>query len=101
MPTLGYAPAYHLLFIHFKVFGAHGAAAIARELVSRGVSLEFVQDEGLVIIEDIFPGITSPVASYVTNSKFYSQDDLACVKCLQKCFYLCTELVLQRKVQCL
>ena len=62
----GHSPnrGFFLAFGHDEeVFGVYGAASIARELVSRGVSLEFVQDEGLVIIEDIFPGITSPVAS--------------------------------------
>lgn len=47
----------------FKVGGEFGAAHIAKELVSRGVDLEFVHDEGLMIIEDLLSGISKPVAS--------------------------------------
>lgn len=42
--------------------GHNGAAHIANKLRSSGVTLEFVHDEGLVIVNDFFPGITKPVA---------------------------------------
>ncbi|XP_028398192.1 N-fatty-acyl-amino acid synthase/hydrolase PM20D1.2-like [Dendronephthya gigantea] len=55
---------FFLAFGHDEeIFGWNGAAYIVKELVARGVSLEFVQDEGLMIIDNLFPGITAPIAS--------------------------------------
>ena len=50
-----------------QVCGENGAVYIAQELVFRGVSLEFIQDEGMVIIDDLFPGITTTCATYVSG----------------------------------
>ena len=42
--------------------GANGAGHIAKQLKSRGVTLEFIHDEGLVIAKGLYPGVTKPVA---------------------------------------
>jgi hypothetical protein len=79
-----------------KVFGEYGAAYIANELVSRGVSLEFVQDEGMVVIDDLFPGISKPVAAYVSSLHFKAglkitaaQQTMTGQKCLLKMSLFC------------
>ncbi|HJV61019.1 MAG TPA: M20 family peptidase [Albitalea sp.] len=45
-----------------EVGGLRGAAHIARLLAARGVKLDFVVDEGLLITEGAMPGLTRPVA---------------------------------------
>lgn len=45
-----------------EVGGQRGAVAIARLLQSRGVRLDFVLDEGLLITEGIMPGLRQPAA---------------------------------------
>lgn len=57
--------------------GENGAVYIAQELISRGVSLEFIQDEGMVIIDDLFSGLTIPIATYV--SSLYIDIDILCM----------------------
>jgi carboxypeptidase PM20D1 len=42
--------------------GAEGAAAIAELLAKRSVHCEFALDEGLLITEDILPGVAAPIA---------------------------------------
>ncbi len=42
--------------------GADGARAIAALLAARGVRLEFVTDEGMLITDGIVPGLSSPAA---------------------------------------
>lgn len=45
-----------------EVSGQRGAVEIARLLQSRGVKLEFVLDEGLLITDGIMPGLGKPAA---------------------------------------
>ena len=45
-----------------EVSGQRGAVEIARLLQSRGVKLEFVLDEGLLITDGIMPGLAKPAA---------------------------------------
>jgi carboxypeptidase PM20D1 len=45
-----------------EVGGQRGAARIAALLKSRGVKLDFVIDEGLLITEGVMPGLDKPVA---------------------------------------
>jgi carboxypeptidase PM20D1 len=45
-----------------EVGGYRGAQQIAKVLQSRGVKLDFVIDEGLVITDDVLPGLSHPAA---------------------------------------
>ena len=45
-----------------QVGGVNGAHAIGKLLGSRNVQLEYLMDEGLVIVQGIIPGIDKPVA---------------------------------------
>ncbi|NQV07424.1 M20/M25/M40 family metallo-hydrolase [bacterium] len=47
---------------HDEEVGGTGAAAIAALLAERGVTLEFLLDEGGAIAEDFLPGVKGPVA---------------------------------------
>jgi carboxypeptidase PM20D1 len=62
----------YLAFGHDEeVGGGRGAAKIAELLRSRGVSLEFVLDEGLNVLNGIVPGIAAPVALIGIAEKGY------------------------------
>ena len=52
----------YLAFGHNEETSGRGAKAIAELLKSRGVKLDFVIDEGLLITEGMLPGISKPVA---------------------------------------
>lgn len=53
-----------------EVGGAFGATAIARLLESRGVQLEFVLDEGgIVILDGVPPFVAAPVGIIGTAEK--------------------------------
>lgn len=54
-----------------EVSGARGALQIARLLESRGVRLDFVLDEGLLIAEGIMPGLDRPAALIGVAEKGY------------------------------
>ncbi len=54
-----------------EVAGERGAARIAAMLKERGVRLQFVIDEGLLITEGIMPGIDRPVALIGIAEKGY------------------------------
>jgi carboxypeptidase PM20D1 len=54
-----------------EVGGERGALQIARLLQSRGVKLDFVIDEGLVITEGILPGLARPAALVGIAEKGY------------------------------
>jgi len=54
-----------------EVAGLRGARQIAALLKERGVRLEFVIDEGMVITEGILPGVTRPVAIIGVAEKGY------------------------------
>jgi carboxypeptidase PM20D1 len=55
-----------------EVAGLRGAGAIAALLTSRGVRLEFVLDEGLVITEGILKGLDRPAALIGVAEKGYA-----------------------------
>jgi carboxypeptidase PM20D1 len=55
-----------------EVSGLRGAGAIARLLASRGVRLEFVLDEGLLIAEGILKGLDKPAALIGVAEKGYA-----------------------------
>jgi len=54
-----------------EVGGQQGAKAVADLLKSRGVQLEFVLDEGLLITEGVLKGLDKPVALIGTAEKGY------------------------------
>ncbi len=54
-----------------EIGGREGAAAIASLLTSRGVQLESLLDEGLVVTESILPGFETPVALVGIAEKGY------------------------------
>ncbi|NVN88376.1 MAG: M20 family peptidase [Rhodopseudomonas sp.] len=55
-----------------EVSGLRGAGAIAKLLKSRGVRLEFVLDEGLLITEGIMKGLPKPAALIGVAEKGYA-----------------------------
>ncbi|XP_035014916.1 N-fatty-acyl-amino acid synthase/hydrolase PM20D1.2 [Hippoglossus stenolepis] len=61
----GYAPrrGFYIGLGHDEeVFGLNGAVNIVRVLKQRGVQLSFVLDEGLALIDGVFPGLEGPAA---------------------------------------
>ena len=54
-----------------EVGGQRGAMEIARLLQSRGVKLDFVIDEGLLITEGVLPGLSKPTAIVGIAEKGY------------------------------
>jgi carboxypeptidase PM20D1 len=60
-----------------EIGGQQGAHAIAQLLRSRGVHLDFVLDEGLLVTEGILPGIDAPVALIGTAEKGYLTMDVS------------------------
>ena len=62
----------HLAFGHDEeVGGERGATAIAELLAARGVRLDFVFDEGLLITEGAIPGLDQPAALIGVAEKGY------------------------------
>lgn len=59
-----------------EVGGMQGAKAIAALLQSRGVKLDFIVDEGLLITDGILRGISSPVALIGVAEKGYMSVNL-------------------------
>ncbi len=55
-----------------EIAGTRGAKAIAALLASRGVKLDFVLDEGLLIIEGMIKGIDKPIALIGLAEKGYA-----------------------------
>lgn len=75
----GYQPprTVMLAFGHDEeLLGEQGAQAMAALLKARGVSPEFVLDEGGSILEGLFPGVASPVASVGMAEKGYVSVEL-------------------------
>lgn len=60
-----------------EVGGRRGAVAIARLLKSRGVQLDYILDEGMLVTEGIMPGIARPVALVGVAEKGYASVKLA------------------------
>ena len=54
-----------------EVAGLRGAARIAALLQERGVQLDFVLDEGLLVLEGLMPGISQPTALIGVAEKGY------------------------------
>jgi carboxypeptidase PM20D1 len=54
-----------------EVSGARGAAKMAALLQSRGVRLDFVLDEGLLVLDGVMPGIRQPTALIGVAEKGY------------------------------
>ena len=54
-----------------EVGGARGAAQIAALLKSRGVALDFVIDEGLLVLDGVVPGVRQPTALVGIAEKGY------------------------------
>jgi carboxypeptidase PM20D1 len=70
----GFQPAHtlYLAFGHDEEVGGHrGAEAMSQQLQARGVKLDWVLDEGLVITEGIVPGLESPAALVGVAHKGY------------------------------
>jgi carboxypeptidase PM20D1 len=71
----GFQPA-RTIYLAFgadeEVGGRRSAGIIAALLKSRGVRLEFVLDEGLLITEGVVPGLTAPLALIGIAEKGYS-----------------------------
>ena len=74
----GFRPArtVYLGFGHDEEVGGAGAVAMAALLESRGVELDFLLDEGLMITEGIIPGIDAPVALIGLAEKGYISVEL-------------------------
>ncbi len=70
----GFAPARTVLFAFGhdeEILGAEGAAKIAALLAERGTRLEFVLDEGMLIVDGVVPGAADPVAILGVAEKGY------------------------------
>jgi carboxypeptidase PM20D1 len=62
-----------------EIDGEFGAQEIARILKDRRVELEFLLDEGLPVVEQLFTGINSPVALVAIAEKGYLSLELTCL----------------------
>ncbi len=60
-----------------EVGGRRGARAIAALLKSRGVQLDFVLDEGLVITQGVLPGLNQPAALIGVAEKGYASYEIS------------------------
>ncbi|MCS6762870.1 MAG: M20/M25/M40 family metallo-hydrolase [Candidatus Protistobacter heckmanni] len=70
----GYKPhqtIYFFMGADEEVNGLHGAKMAAAMLAKRGVKLEFLMDEGMVIAKDLIPGVKQPVALIALAQKGY------------------------------
>lgn len=69
----GYQPrrTIYLAYGADEEAGGTGAMAIAAELKKRGVRLEFVLDEGLLITDGLVPGLSAPAALIGVAEKGY------------------------------
>lgn len=69
--TAGFTPAddVYLSFGHDEETVGSGAKAIVAALAERGVRPALVVDEGGAVVEDIFPGVTKPIAVVGVSEK--------------------------------
>jgi carboxypeptidase PM20D1 len=65
------ATLYLVLGHDEEIGGGEGARAAAALLAERGVSVEFVLDEGGAVVEDLLPGVRTPVALLGIGEKGY------------------------------
>jgi len=74
----GFAPRRTVLlaFGHDEEVGGEGAQAVAALLDERGVEPFFVLDEGMAVVEDVFPGLDAPVALVGVAEKGYVSVEL-------------------------
>lgn len=77
--TEGFKPrqTIYLVFGHDEeVGGTRGALEVAKALQQRGVKLDFVIDEGLLITDGVVPGVSKPVALIGIAEKGYLSVEL-------------------------
>ena len=77
--TEGFQPrqTIYLVFGHDEeVGGTRGALEVAKTLQQRGVKLDFVIDEGLLITDGVVPGVSKPVALIGIAEKGYLSVEL-------------------------
>lgn len=77
----GYEPdrTIYLAFGHDEeIDGEFGAQEIGRILKERGVELEFMLDEGLPVVEQLFTGLKCPIAFVAVAEKGYLSLELSC-----------------------
>lgn len=77
----GYQPdrTVYLGFGHDEeIDGEFGAREISRILQERGVELEFLLDEGLPLVEQLFTGLKIPIALVAVAEKGYLSVELSC-----------------------
>lgn len=76
----GYQPARTVYLAYGadeEVGGLRGAARIAALLQQRGVQLDFVLDEGLLVLEGVMPGMAQPTALIGVAEKGYMSVQLS------------------------
>jgi carboxypeptidase PM20D1 len=61
-----------------EIDGEFGAQEISRVLIDRGIELEFLLDEGLPVVEQLFTGLSTPVAFVAVAEKGYLSLELTC-----------------------
>lgn len=77
----GYEPerTIYLGFGHDEeIDGEFGAREISRMLKERGIELEFLLDEGLPVVEQLFTGLNTPIAFVAVAEKGYLSLELTC-----------------------
>ncbi|EDO34483.1 predicted protein [Nematostella vectensis] len=77
---LGQKPkrSFYLAYGHDEeVQGADGARNIGMLLKARNIKLEFIVDEGMVIVKNVFPGLTTPYAIIGVAEKGYMMVELS------------------------
>ena len=67
----------HFAFGHDEELGGNGAEAITARLKEQGAKIEFVLDEGMMIVEGIIPGLGPPAALIGLAEKGYANVTLA------------------------
>jgi carboxypeptidase PM20D1 len=75
----GFEPArtIHFAFGQDEELDGHGADAIAARLKEQGAKIDFVLDEGMMIVEGIVPGLGPPAALIGLAEKGYANVTLA------------------------
>ncbi len=61
-----------------EIDGEFGAQEISRILKDRGIELEFLLDEGLPVVEQLFTGHSTPIAFVAVAEKGYLSLELTC-----------------------
>jgi carboxypeptidase PM20D1 len=76
---IGFQPrrTIYFAFGHDEELDGTGAAAIAAELQAQGARIDFVLDEGMMIVEGIVPGLDAPAALIGLAEKGYANVTLS------------------------